>query len=89
MAAPGRKALSVHSCSIATQTPDPRQRLTRDGFAEGHGRIKPWSVNAASWFRIGEVVADLDGPVQAIREATPQAQRAFTRFDQVTPNYVS
>ena len=32
---------------------------------------------------IGEVVADLDGPVQAIREATPQAQRAFTRFDQV------
>ena len=33
--------------------------------------------------QIGEVVADLDGPVQAIREATPQAQRAFTRFDQV------
>ena len=32
---------------------------------------------------IGEVAADLDGPVQAIREATPHAQRAFTRFDQV------
>ena len=32
---------------------------------------------------IGEVVADLDGPVQAIREATPQPRRAFTRFDQV------
>ena len=32
---------------------------------------------------IGEVVADLDGPVKAIREASPQAQRAFTRFDQV------
>ena len=32
---------------------------------------------------IGEVVADLDGPVQAIREATPQALHHFTRFDQV------
>ena len=32
---------------------------------------------------IGEVVADLDGPVQAIREASPQGQRAFTHFDQV------
>ena len=32
---------------------------------------------------IGEVVADLDGPVQAIRKTPPPAQRAFTRFDQV------
>ena len=32
---------------------------------------------------IGEVIADLPGPVQAIREATPQAQRHFTRCDQV------
>ena len=32
---------------------------------------------------IGEVVSDLDGPVQAIREATPQALHHFTRFDQV------
>ena len=32
---------------------------------------------------IGEVVADLDGPVKAIREASPQALRHFTRFDQV------
>ena len=32
---------------------------------------------------IGEVVADLDGPVQAIREASPQARHHFTRFDQV------
>ena len=28
---------------------------------------------------IGEVIADLPGPVQAIREATPQAQCHFTR----------
>ena len=32
---------------------------------------------------IGEVVADLDGPVKAIREASPQALHHFTRFDQV------
>ena len=29
---------------------------------------------------IGEVVADLDGPVKAIREASPQARHHFTRF---------
>ena len=27
---------------------------------------------------IGEVVADLDGPVKAIREASPQARHHFT-----------
>ena len=32
---------------------------------------------------VGEVVSDLGGPVQAIREATPQALHHFTRFDQV------
>ena len=32
---------------------------------------------------IGEALADLDGPVQAIREASPQALHHFTRFDQV------
>ena len=32
---------------------------------------------------IGEVVADLDGPVKAIREASPQARHHFTRVDQV------
>ena len=32
---------------------------------------------------IAEVVADLDGPVKAIRAATPQAVHHFTRFDQV------
>ena len=31
----------------------------------------------------GEVIADLPGPVQAIREASPQALHHFTRFDQV------
>ena len=38
-----------------------------------HGELVP----------IGEVVADLDGPVKAIREASPQARHHFTRFDQV------
>ena len=32
---------------------------------------------------ISEVMADLPGPVQAIREASPQALHHFTRFDQV------
>ena len=32
---------------------------------------------------IGEALADLGGPVQALRETPPPAQRAFTRFDQV------
>ena len=31
---------------------------------------------------IGEVIGGLDGPVKALLDA-PQAQRAFTRFDQV------
>ena len=32
---------------------------------------------------VAEVLSDLGGPVQAIRETPPPAQRAFTRFDQV------
>ena len=32
---------------------------------------------------IGDALADLGGPVQAIREATPQALHHYTRFDQV------
>ena len=32
---------------------------------------------------IGEVVADLDGPVKAIRNATPQSLHHFTLADQV------
>ena len=32
---------------------------------------------------IGEAFSDLDGPVKAIREASPQAMHHFTRFDQV------
>ena len=32
---------------------------------------------------IGDALANLGGPVKAIREATPQALRHFTRFDQV------
>ena len=32
---------------------------------------------------IGEVIADLPGPVQALREASPPTQRHFTLADQV------
>ena len=32
---------------------------------------------------IGEALADLPGPVQAIREVTPQAVHHFTQADQV------
>ena len=32
---------------------------------------------------IGEALADLDGPVKAIRDATPQALHHFTQADQV------
>ena len=32
---------------------------------------------------IGEVVSDLDGPVQAIRDTSPQALHDFTQADQV------
>ena len=32
---------------------------------------------------IGEVIADLPGPVQAIRDASPPTQRGFTLADQV------
>ena len=32
---------------------------------------------------VAEVIADLSGPVQALRCASPQARRHFTRFDQV------
>ena len=30
---------------------------------------------------IGDALSDLDGPVQAIREASPQALHHFTRFE--------
>ena len=32
---------------------------------------------------VGEIIADLDGPVKAIRETPPPAQRGFTLADQV------
>ena len=32
---------------------------------------------------IAEALADLGGPVKALREASPQALHHFTRFDQV------
>ena len=32
---------------------------------------------------VAEALADLGGPVQALRDASPQARRGFTRADQV------
>ena len=32
---------------------------------------------------VGEASGSLDGPVKAIRDASPQARHHFTRFDQV------
>ena len=32
---------------------------------------------------IGDALSDLGGPVQALRESSPQAIHHFTRFDQV------
>ena len=43
---------------------------------------KSCSVNAASWFPIGEAFSDLPGPVQALIPSRP-TQRHYTRFDQV------
>ena len=34
---------------------------------------------------IGEALADLPGPIQALRETPPPAQRHFTQADQVSP----
>ena len=44
---------------------------------------KPWSVNETAWFRIGESFGGLDGPVKALRDASPQARHHFTQADQV------
>ena len=43
------------------------------------GEYKPCSVNAARWFRIGEVVSGLGGPVSAIPAASPQARQSHLR----------
>ena len=51
-------------------------------LSEAHGRIKPCSVNAASWFRSVRFLSGLDD-VPAIRDASPQARHCFTLADQV------
>ena len=47
------------------------------------GRIKPCSVNAASWFPSVKSSPICPGPVQALRETPPSARRGFTLADQV------
>ena len=42
-----------------------------------------WTPATGELVPVGEVIADLDGPVKAIREATPQALHHYTRADQV------
>ena len=49
------------------------------GCLRSMGEYKPCSVKRGELVPIGEVVADLDGPVKAIREASPPpARRGFT-----------
>ena len=57
-------------------------RLTRRWpcFVWGTWENKAMQRQRGELVPIGEVVADLDGPVKAIREASPQARHHFTRF---------
>ena len=48
-----------------------------------HGRIKLWSVNAASWFRSVMPCPVYPARSKALREAPPQAMHHFTLADQV------
>ena len=41
------------------------------------------SLKRGSLVPVAEVVSGLDGPVKAIRDASPQARHHYTRFDQV------
>ena len=49
--------------------------------SEAHGRIKPCSVSEIGLVAIAGVLAEPD-PVQALREASPQARRHFALTDQ-------
>ena len=51
----------------------PRFSAVDSGLSSQRGGLVP----------IGEALADLHGPVKALREATPQAVHHFTCFDQV------
>ena len=52
-------------------------------LSEEHGRIRH-AAKRGELVPIGEALADLGGPVKAIREATPQARHSFTVADQVS-----
>ena len=41
------------------------------------------ALKRGSLVPVAEVVSGLNGPVKAIRDASPQARHHFTRFDQV------
>ena len=47
------------------------------------GRIKAWARKRDGLVPIGEALADLPGPAQALRETPPPARRHFTQADQV------
>ena len=43
----------------------------------------PWRVSETGGGPIGEASSGLDGPVKALRDASPQARHHFTQTDQV------
>ena len=47
------------------------------------GESKPCKRQRGELVPVAEVIADLPGPVQALRKTSPQARHHFTRFDQV------
>ena len=51
-------------------------------LSEAHGKIKH-AASRDGLVPIGEALADLPGPVKAIRDAAPPARRGFTQADQV------
>ena len=87
----GFPSLSAALISICkAHGPPCRIVVNRDSFRELRfgavwfcGKVKPCSVNAASWFRLLKFSPTWAGPVQAIREASPQAHYHFTQADQV------
>ena len=61
--------------------------MTRSGgplLSDGHGRIETAMLRKQDGLvTAGETSGSLDGPVKAIRDASPQARHHFTQADQV------
>ena len=68
--------------TISTSSYCPTNCLESGGpvLSEAHGINKAMQRQRDGLVPVGEVIADLPGPVKAIREASPQALHHFTRF---------